>query len=98
MNLKKYNIQGINDLVGAFLREEGLETPLYEYRIVNAWNEVMGQTVSRYTSEIYVRNSLLYVKLKSPALKQNLLMMHHDIAQKLNMKVGRQTIVDVRFI
>lgn len=88
----------LGDLLMQFLRAEGLETPLLEHRIINAWPAVMGDTISRYTSELYVKNSILWVKLKSPALKQNLLMMHGDITRKLNAYVQSQVITDVHFL
>ena len=88
----------LGDLLMQFLRQEGLETPLLEHRIVQAWVPVMGEAISKYTSELYVRNSILWVKLKSPALKNNLLMMHTDITRRLNSYVQSQVITDVRFI
>ena len=88
----------LGDLLMQFLRAEGLETPLLEHRIINAWTDVMGDTISRYTSELYIKNSILWVKLKSPALKQNLLMMHGDITRKLNAYVQSQVINDVHFL
>ena len=88
----------LGDLLMQFLRSEGLETPLLEHRIINAWPAVMGDTISRYTSELYIKNSILWVKLKSPALKQNLLMMHGDITRKLNAYVQSQVITDVHFL
>ena len=88
----------LGDLLMQFLRAEGLETPLLEHRIINAWPAVMGDTISRYTSELYIKNSILWVKLKSPALKQNLLMMHGDITRKLNAYVQSQVITDVHFL
>ena len=45
----------IGDLLMQFLRSEGLETPLLEHRIVNAWPAVMGEAVSKYTSELYIK-------------------------------------------
>lgn len=88
----------LGDLLMQFLRAEGLETPLLEHRIINAWPAVMGDTISRYTSELYIKNSILWVKIKSPALKQNLLMMHGDITRKLNAYVQSQVITDVHFL
>ena len=88
----------LGDLLMQFLRAEGLETPLLEHRIINAWPAVMGDTISHYTSELYIKNSILWVKLKSPALKQNLLMMHGDITRKLNAYVQSQVITDVHFL
>ncbi len=88
----------LGDLLMQFLRSEGLETPLLEHRIINAWPAVMGDTISRYTTDIYIKNSILWVKLKSSALKQNLLMMHGDITRKLNAYVKSQVITDVHFL
>lgn len=88
----------LGDILMQYLRSEGLETPLLEYRITQAWSPVVGEVISKYTSEVYVRNSILHVKLKSPALKQNLMMMHQELARKLNAHVGSQVISDVRFI
>ena len=88
----------LGDLLMQFLRAEGLETPLLEHRIINAWPAVMGDTISRYTSELHIKNSILWVKIKSPALKQNLLMMHGDITRKLNAYVQSQVITDVHFL
>ena len=88
----------LGDLLMQFLRSEGLETPLLEHRIINAWPAVVGDTISRYTTDIYIKNSILWVKLKSPALKQNLLMMHGDITRKLNAYVQSQVITDVHFL
>lgn len=88
----------IGDILMQFLRSEGLETPLLEHRIINAWPAVMGEGISKYTSELYIRNSILWVKLKSPALKQNLLMMHGEITRKLNAHVQSKVITDVHFL
>ena len=88
----------LGDLLMQFLRSEGLEIPLLEHRLVNAWPTVMGEGVSRYTTDLYVKNSVLWVKLKSPALKQNLMMMHSEITRRLNAHVQSQVISDVHFL
>ena len=87
----------MRDVLLAFLREEGLDTPLLQYRIVQAWPEVMGETISRYTRQVFVRDGKLQVQLTSPSLRQNLLMEHKRIAQKLNEHVGSFVISDVCF-
>ena len=85
------------DALLAFLREEGLETPLLEYRVTQAWPEVMGAAISRYTRQLFVREGKLQVQLTSAPLRQNLMMEHKRIAQKLNAHVGSFVISDVCF-
>ena len=87
----------LHDVLLAFLREQGLETPLLEYRITQAWSEVMGETINRYTRQVFVREGKLHVQLVSAPLRQNLMMEHKRIAQKLNDYVGSFVISDVNF-
>jgi predicted nucleic acid-binding Zn ribbon protein len=89
--------QPVHDILLAWLRAEGLETPLLEYRVVQAWPEVMGEVISRYTRQVFVKDGKLQVQLTSPSLRQNLMMEHKRIAQKLNDHVGAYVVSDVCF-
>lgn len=91
------NSQPVHDILLAWLRAQGLETPLLEYRIVQAWPEVMGEVIGRYTRQAFVKDGKLQVQLTSPSLRQNLMMEHKRIAQKLNDHVGTYVISDVCF-
>ena len=95
--MKLSNCEPLKDVLLAFLREEGLETPLLEYRIAQAWPEVMGATISRYTGQVLVREGKLQVQITSAPLRQNLMMEHKRITQKLNDHVGSFVISDVCF-
>ena len=65
--------------------------------MVEAWTEVMGQAVARYTGDVFVKNQVLYVRLKSPALKANLMMGREGLVRRLNDYVGAQVIVKIVF-
>lgn len=91
------NSQPLHDVLLAYLRSQGLETPLLEYRVTQAWPEVMGDVISRYTKQVFVRDGKLHVQITSAPLRQNLLMEHKRIAQKLNDHVGSYVISDVCF-
>lgn len=93
--MRKTNTEKLSDVVMQFIRQEGIETPYNQYRIVMAWPEVMGDLVAKYTNSIYVKNQTLRVQIMSPSLKQNLQSEHRQIARKLNEYVGAQVIEDV---
>lgn len=80
-----------------FLRQEGLETPLNQYRLIEAWKEVVGPSVARYTSNLYIKNQTLYVHLTSSVLRQELLLGRTLLVRNLNNKVGAQVITDIVF-
>ena len=96
--MKRFNTEGISDILGKFLREEGLEIPLLEHRALRAWPEVMGQAIARYTSDLRIRNGILYVQVSSAPLRQNLQMAHKSIADKINNHVGSHVLTDVRMV
>ena len=91
------DVKNIRELILRNLRSQGLETPLLQKRLVDAWPTVMGDMVTGYTQEVYIRNQTLWVHLTSPALRADLSMMKQDIVKKLNAAVDSQVIVDIRF-
>jgi predicted nucleic acid-binding Zn ribbon protein len=95
--MEKHKSLPINTLLDNWLRNEGLETPLLQYRLIKGWPEVMGTTVAQYTKDIKIYNNVLRVKISSPALRQNLLMMRTEIARKMNNFVKAQIIQEVTF-
>ena len=89
-------VQPLDDLVNKFLRQEGLETPLLQKRLIDAWNEVTGETVVRYTTEKFIKNQTLFVKINNPALRQDLNMMRSQLVIRLNDAVKSMVITEVR--
>ena len=87
----------IRDIILKNLREQGLETPLLQKRLIDSWSEVMGQLIASYTDDLYIRNQSLFVKLKNPALRSELSLQRQEIVRRLNSHVGSQVIADVRF-
>ena len=95
--MKRQNALPIGDMICRFLREGGLESPLNEYRLIQAWETVLGKAIARYTGQMYIKNQTLYVHLTSPALRQNLQMSRQSLVKRLNEAVGAQVIVDIVF-
>ncbi len=96
--MRRKNTEQLDSILARYLRSEGLETPLNEHRLVNAWGEVMGAAVARYTGKVSIYNRTLYVELLSPALRSNLFMRRAELVRRLNAYVNADVISDVRFI
>lgn len=95
--MRRQREKDITTLMNEFLRSQGLETPLLEYRIKEAWPEVAGEAIMRYTGELSVKNGVLNVQIKSAPLRQNLSMSQGILTKKLNEMVGAQVINYIRF-
>lgn len=90
------NVQTLDEVLMKMLRAQGLETPLLQKRLVDAWDTVAGPTVARYTTQKYIKNQTLYVRIANPALRQDLSMMRSQLLQRLNSHVGAMVIADIR--
>lgn len=93
----KRDVQSIKDLIMRNLRVQGLETPLLQKRVVDAWPVIAGPLIERYTLDAYIRNQTLFVRLSNPALRADLSMRRQEYVRLLNNYVGSQVIADVRF-
>lgn len=86
----------IGDLLNQVMRQEGLEVPLCQRRLVGAWEEVAGDVVAKYTEYKYIKNQTLFVKISNPALRSDLSMMKAKLIKELNSRVGSFVISDIR--
>ena len=92
----KRDVLPLDEVLKKLLREEGLEMPLLQKRLVDAWEVVTGNVVSRYTAEKYIRNQTLFVKITNPALRQDLSMMRTQLVKRLNEQAGSFVISDIK--
>lgn len=88
--------QSIGQAIVDFLRENHLEQPLLERKVVTLWAELMGSTVAGLTRSVDVQNGVLKVKLSSSALRQQLFECRFELVKKFNEAVGAAVIRDVR--
>lgn len=90
--------QPVTDVLREFLSASGLETPLLQYRLVQAWPEVVGEPFSSQSQALEVRAGQLWVNVASPALITELQMRRTQLANALNAHVGARIISDIRFM
>ena len=95
--MKRNNAEPIGKLIQQFLRQESLESPLNEQRLLDAWPQILGPAIASYTKELYIRNKILYVHLTSAALRQELMMGRELLVRNLNQKVGATVITYIIF-
>lgn len=87
----------IGKVLMRYLREEGIESPLNEQRLLAAWPEVMGPMIASFTRGLFIKNQTLYVSLSSSVLRQELASTRDRIVKLLNRHVGAQVIANIVF-
>jgi hypothetical protein len=95
--MRKSNTQSISNVLKSYVKENNLERKLNELDLIKSWEEVMGKLVARYTANIYIQNSTLFVETTSPVVRNELLMMKEEIRVRLNEVVGEELIKTIIF-
>jgi predicted nucleic acid-binding Zn ribbon protein len=90
--MRKSNTQSIEQVIRDFLREMKIDRKLKEVNIVSQWESLMGRMVAVRTSQVYIRNGILYIHVTSSVLKNELLMMRQDIIDRLNEHAGEKIV------
>jgi len=95
--MRKKNTELLSDIIKQVLKQQHLEKPLYEKRLIEAWPLVLGDNILKYTSDLKIKNKVLYVSLSSSVLRHDLFLSREQIKNSLNKQVGIEVIVDIVF-
>lgn len=92
------NSMSIGEALVNYMRENGLEQSVLDVQIEEVWPRVMGETVTKLTRSIEVREGVLYVHVNSAALKTQLFENRFELIRKLNDAVGAPALRDCRIL
>jgi predicted nucleic acid-binding Zn ribbon protein len=95
--MRRRNAQSLGDILQELLKENKLDTRLFEVKLVNVFPEVVGQAIASHTSNLYVKNQVLYAKIDSSIIRHELLLMKAKLVDQLNEAVGKEVIRDIVF-
>jgi hypothetical protein len=91
--MRKKNTQKIDEVVKEYLKALKIDDKLKEVRLIKSWDDVVGKTIARSTSNIYINNRKLFVKLNSSVIRNELFMLRDGLRKALNDKAG-EIIID----
>ena len=95
--MRKKNTELLSDVIRQVLKEQRLDQPLYEQRLINGWSVVLGKNVEQYTSDLSIKKRMLYVQMTSAALRHELFLSREEIRNALNKHVGAEIITEIVF-
>ncbi|MBR6490610.1 MAG: DUF721 domain-containing protein [Muribaculaceae bacterium] len=93
--MKRTEAKSIAEIIGDFMQQEDIETTMLEHKALNLWPQVVGPGVNRMTTERYVENGVITVKISSAALRNDLMLSRSNIINQLNTLVGKPVIREI---
>jgi predicted nucleic acid-binding Zn ribbon protein len=96
--MRKPNDITLKEAITKMLSFYRLRGKFDETGVVAHWPEIMGTAVANRTTQIYVSQKKLFVRIESSVIKNELLMVKTGIIQKLNERAGADVITDIIFL
>lgn len=81
--------------IDQLLRAYGYQDQLDEIEIIKIYKELVGKLFANHTQKIAFKKNILYVKLDSASLKQELNYVKEGLVQKINKKIGKQLVTKI---
>lgn len=95
--MRRKNTELLGEVIRQYLKQKKLDRPLLEKRLIDAWPEVLGKNIIKYTTNLNIRNKTLYVSLNSSVLRHDLFLSKESIIRSLNSYAGAEVINDIIF-
>ena len=95
---RKTKAQSIGEAFESFLKAYKLRSRYDETYLVTYWEKMMGTSIARRTEKIYISKGVLFLRISSAPLRQELVLAKSGIISLLNKEVGSEIVKDVVFI
>jgi hypothetical protein len=86
--MKRRNDLSLGEAIRLMLREYQLDGRLKDFQVRAIWQRLMEKELGNYISEVRVREGVLYVKVLSSPLRQELTIAREKIREQLNAEMG----------
>jgi predicted nucleic acid-binding Zn ribbon protein len=94
--MKRTHTVSIAQVIEEVIQEFKIGDKLKETRIIAAWQQVLGP-LAKPDDELYIKNRVLFARLSSSVIRNELSMMRSKLVQCLNDHVGEDVITDIVF-
>jgi hypothetical protein len=97
-NQRKADVQSVGESLQDLIRVYRLQGKLTQARIIDAWPELMGRPVALKTTELYFQNRILFIRISSAPLRNQLYLGRSEILARVNEAAGDAIIDEVVFL
>ena len=85
----------LGDALRSFLNKSRLKGQVQALQIEDAWEQIMGKTIAKYTDKIQIQGNTLFITTNVAPLRQELLYQKEMIIQRVNEALGEKIIKEV---
>lgn len=82
----------MGDLLEEFFKRPHIAAKVAEGKLPDTWREVVGERSAELTTELRLERNILYVRIQSSVVRQELFYQREALKEELNRRAGLQLI------
>ncbi|UCF64307.1 MAG: DUF721 domain-containing protein [bacterium] len=87
----------VSQLIEQFLKSMGIGDKIEENYAIVYWEQAVGKEIAQHTEPYKITQGILFVKVSDPAWRNELQFFKNEIIEKLNQKIGKKIVKDIKF-
>ena len=92
---KRGELKNLSKIIEDVFSQKHFRIGIDNIKVQEAWVKTMGKNIQKYTYKVYYKKGVLYVKLKSSVLKEELTFEKVKIIKIINKELGKEYIKDM---
>ena len=88
-------MNSLSNVIRKILKNPKLSRRLDDIRIIEIWDEIIGNNLQKYVIDSKVYKRKLYIKLKSSTLRNEFTYQKSDLIRQINQRFGKKVIEDI---
>ena len=92
---KRGELKNLSKIIEDVFSQKHFRIGIDNIKVQEAWVKTMGKNIQKYTYNVHYKKGILYVKLKSSVLKEELTFEKVKIIKLINKELGKEYIKDM---
>ncbi len=93
--MKRRNDITMKEAIEELLQSFKLKEKMNERKLIEKWESMFGKTINKYTSNIYVKQKKLFLKIDSAPLRQELTFNKEKMLSRINLEIENEFVNDI---
>jgi len=94
---RKSDTSSVKDAIESMIDSYKLRGKFDQTKLINSWESMMGKPISRRTEKIFIKEKVLFVKLNSAPLRQELTIAKTKVLEIIHRNFDKNLVTDVKF-
>ena len=91
-------MEQLKSALNTALKKGGFGRAVRQNKALFIWNNIVGETVAKNCIPEEVKQGVLIVRTRTPVWRNEIAIQKKEIIEKLNRKLGKKTIKDLRVL